>query len=56
LATVAEDVTGIDMLGGSAGVPAAAEPAAGEAAAARFVDDGGAAGVRPAIATGCGVD
>ena len=56
LANVADDVTGMDMLGGSAGEPATAEPAAGEFAAARFADDGGAAGVRPAMATGCGVD
>jgi hypothetical protein len=38
------------MLGGVAGLPAA-----DGLAAARFVDDGGAAGVRPAIATVCGV-
>jgi len=30
--------------------------AAGVVAAAKFADDGGAAGVRPAMATGCGVD
>jgi len=31
-------------------------PTTGAPAAARFVDDGGAAGVRPAIATACGVE
>lgn len=31
-------------------------PVAGALAAARFVDDGGAAGVRPAMAVACGVD
>jgi hypothetical protein len=55
LATV-DAVIGIDMLGGTAGVRAAAGAAVGEFAAARFADDGGAAGVRPAMATGCGVD
>ena len=52
----AVDVAGVDMLGGSGGKPATVEAAAGEPAAARFADDGGAAGVSPAIATGCGVD
>ena len=56
LANVAFDVTGMDMLGGRAGVRATADVAAGEPAAARLADDGGAAGVRPATATGCGVD
>jgi hypothetical protein len=56
LANVADDVTGMDMLGGRAGVPTATELAPGEFAAARFADDGGAAGVRPATVTGCGVD
>jgi hypothetical protein len=56
LANVADDVTGIDMLGGSAGVPATAAAPAGDLAAARFADDGGAAGVKPATATGCGAD
>jgi hypothetical protein len=56
LANVAFDVTGMDMLGGRAGVPATADLAAGEPTAAKFADDGGAAGVRPAMATGCGVD
>ena len=56
MANVADDVTGMDILGGRAGVPATAEAAAGEFAAAKFADDGGAAGVRPAMATGCGAD
>ena len=56
LAAAADDDTGMDMLGGSAGVAAAVELAAGEFAVARFADDGGVAGVRPAMATGCGVD
>jgi hypothetical protein len=51
-AKVADGVTGIDMLGGTGGKPATAGLAAGEFVAARFADDGGAAGVRPAIATG----
>ena len=58
-AVAAGDVTGIDMLGGSVGkpaTPAVAAGAAGVPAAARLVDDGEAAGVRPAIATGVGVD
>ena len=42
---MADDVTGIEIFGG-----AAAEPAA-----AKFADDGGAAGARPATATACGV-
>ena len=53
---MADDVTGMDMFGGSAGVPTATGLAVGEFAAARFAEDGGAAGVRPATATGCGVD
>ena len=55
-AVAAGDVTGIDMLGGRFGKPATPAFAAGAPAAARFVDDGEAAGVRPAIATGVGVD
>jgi hypothetical protein len=46
LATVVGDVTGMVMLGVAAEV----------LAAAKFVDEGGTAGVRPATATGCGVD
>lgn len=56
LAKLPDDVTGIDMLGGSAGVLIPATGVAGEPAAARFADDGGAAGVSPATATGWGVD
>ena len=55
-ATAPAGVTGIDMLGGVAVAPAAGVAAPGVPAAARFVDDGDAAGVRPAIATGWGVD
>jgi hypothetical protein len=55
-AIVAEGVKGIDMLGGVAAAPAIGVVGAGVPAAARFADDGGAAGVKPAIATGCGVD
>ena len=58
-AVAAGDVTGIDMLGGRVGkpaTPAVAPGAAGVPAAARLVDDGEAAGVRPATATGVGVD
>jgi hypothetical protein len=53
---VAEGVKGIDMLAEVAGAPATGVVALGVPAAARFADDGGAAGVKPAIATGCGVD
>jgi hypothetical protein len=55
-ANAVDGVTGIDKLGRPAGVPATAELAAGEFIAARFADDGGAAGVKPATATGSGVD
>jgi hypothetical protein len=55
-ANVADEVTGIDTLAGIGGKPATAEPAAGELVAARFADDGGAAGVSPATATGFGED
>ena len=56
LATVPADVTGIDMPAGDAAAPATGVTALGVPAAARFAEDGGAAGVRPAIATACGVD
>lgn len=70
LATVADDVTGM-ATDGAAGATVAANAgeaggivapvapvftAAGEPAAAKLLDDGGVAGVKPAIATACGVD
>lgn len=44
------------MLGRVGVAPATGVVAPGAPAAARLADDGGAAGVSPAIATGCGVD
>lgn len=55
-----DGVTGIETDGGVGGPAAAAvaavAPIAGVADAAKFVDDGGAAGVNPATATACGLD
>ena len=42
---MAAELTGMDTFGGVVGDPAAA----------RFADDGGAAGVTPATATACGL-
>src|SRR5262249_7769497 len=44
------------MLGGICGNPVSPALGAGDFAAARLAEDGGAAGVSPAMATGCGVD
>ena len=46
MATVVDELSGIEMFGGVVGDPEAA---------ARLADDGGAAGVRPATAIACGV-
>jgi hypothetical protein len=45
LATVADEVTGIEIFGWDGPAPAAA----------KLADEGGAAGVKPATATACGV-
>jgi hypothetical protein len=61
LATAADDVTGIATDGDGGGIEAVSAPLAGGvavapvAADARFVEDGDAAGVKPATATACGV-
>jgi hypothetical protein len=62
LASVAADVTGIETDGGTAPAGGAVPGKAGVApatcgpAAARFVEEGGVAGVSPATATACGED
>lgn len=48
--------TGVVPAGAAVAPSAPTTPVAGVPAAARFVDDGDAAGVRPATAAGCGVD
>jgi hypothetical protein len=58
LASVADDVTGIATDGGIDGgeIDGVVAPATAGVAAAKLADDGVAAGVKPAIATACGVD
>lgn len=56
LASVFEELTGIDKFGNPAGVVGVAPALAGVPAAAKFADEGGAAGVKPATATAEGFD